>query len=246
MNLNLIFDFNTDITEVDIPKTLNNPFTLDIPEIADIAAKEFQEHITSASKKWDYDFLTRHGKMFGILVVQRKDKRYSFLGTNSGALPGNSDHNRLIPSVFDNTTDDYFFDRGMTAVTELCNRINNSTSPSEIINLTEERKVKSYSIQQQLFQNYHFSNILGISKNILEIFELSSHGIPPAATGECAAPKLLQFAFDHDLKPIAIAEFWWGNPTKNQEKKHKHYYPACKNKCRPLLEYMLNDTELYE
>ena len=246
MNPNLIFNFNTDITEVEIPKALNNPFTLDIPEIANIAAKEFQEYISSESKTWDYDFLTRNGKMFGVLVVQQQDNRYSFLGTNSGALPGNSINNKLTPSVFDDTTDDFFFTKGMTAITELCNTIKNSTSQAEIITLTEQRKLKSYAIQQQLFENYQFLNTLGINKNVLEIFEQSSHGKPPAATGECAAPKLLQFAFEHDLKPIAIAEFWWGNPTKNKEKKHKSYYPSCKNKCRPILEYMLNDSELYQ
>jgi len=74
----------------------------------------------------------------------------------------------------------------------------------------------------------------------------SSHGNPPAAAGECAAPKLLQYAFEHRLKPIALAEFWWGNPSQNKEREHKVFYPACKNKCRPILEYMLNDTALFE
>ena len=67
--------------------------------------------------------------------------------------------------------------------------------------------------------------------------------MPPSAAGECAAPKLLQYAIEHQLKPIALTEFWWGNSTK--EKTHNVFYPACKNKCRPILEYMLEDTELF-
>ena len=69
---------------------------------------------------------------------------------------------------------------------------------------------------------------------------------PPAGAGECAAPKLLQFALKNNLKPISIAEFWWGNPTKDQLKKHLHFYPACQSKCQPILEYMLNNFELLE
>ena len=79
----------------------------------------------------------------------------------------------------------------------------------------------------------------------MQIFKSSSHGNPPSAAGECAAPKLLHYAFKHQLKPIALAEFWWGNTLKNIEREHKDFYPACKNKCRPILEYMLDDTELF-
>ena len=80
----------------------------------------------------------------------------------------------------------------------------------------------------------------------MQIFEHSSQGNPPAATGECSAPKLLQYAFENKLTPIALAEFWWGNTTKSLERKHKGFYPACKNKCRPILEFMLDDNELFE
>lgn len=79
----------------------------------------------------------------------------------------------------------------------------------------------------------------------MEIFKYSAHGNPPAATGECAAPKLLQYAIKHQLKPIALTEFWWGSSAENNEKKPRDYYPACKNRCQPILEYMLEDTELF-
>src|SRR5690606_21753915 len=62
---------------------------------------------------------------------------------------------------------------------------------------------------------------------------------PPAAAGECATPKLLQYAFLNDLKPIAMAEFWWGASPKSEVRKHKQFYPACTGKCEPILKHML-------
>ena len=241
-----IFNFKTDISRINIPEKLNNPFGLYIPEIVSIAAKEFQEFITSESQSWEHDFRIQKGKMFGILVVQKEDNSYAYLGTNSGKLPGNATCNKFVPSVFDDSTDDFFINKGMKELTEIGNKIKKANCQSEIIELTENRKLKSFALQQRLFENYQFSNLLGMEKDVLQIFKSSSHGNPPAAAGECAAPKLLQYAFKHQLRPIALAEFWWGYSTKNKEREHKKFYPACKNKCRPILEYMLDDTELFK
>lgn len=238
-----IFNFKTDISKIKIPAALNNPFLPVVPDIAVVAAQEFQEFIAAECVNWDYDFMVRNGKMFGILVVQKQNNDYAYLGAVSGKLPGES--GRLIPSVFDDATDDYFFTKGMTALTEIGTKIKQANDQSEVIALTEQRRLKSISIQQKLFENYLFSDGAGNDKNILEIFEASSHGNPPSAAGECAAPKLLQYARTHLLRPIAIAEFWWGNPLKGKERGHKLFYPACRDKCRPILEYMLDDQELY-
>jgi tRNA pseudouridine32 synthase / 23S rRNA pseudouridine746 synthase len=241
----LLFNFKTDISSIGIPSKLNNPFSTTIPEIAKIAAKEFQEFIALESEKWNYEFHTQRGKMFGILVVQKEDNTYCYLGTVSGKLPENAKCDKFIPSVFDESTDDFFINKGMIGLSEISNQIKNTNSPSEIILLKEKGKQKSVALQKQLFENYHFLNLSGKEKNLLEIFKHSAHGNPPAATGECAAPKLLQYAIKHHLKPIALTEFWWGSSNENKEKKHRDYYPACKNRCRPILEYMLEDTELF-
>jgi tRNA pseudouridine32 synthase/23S rRNA pseudouridine746 synthase len=246
MDIQHIFNFKTDISEIDIPAKLNNPFGLSISKIARIAAKEFQEFISSESQGWGHDFLIQKGKMFGILVVQKEDNTYGYLGTVSGKLQGNTVCDKFIPSVFDDSTDDFFINKGMTELTEIGSQIKKANTPSEISLLTEKRKQKSFALQQQLFENYQFLNSLGVEKNVLQIFESSLHGNPPSAAGECAAPKLLQYAFKHQLKPIALAEFWWGNSINNKEREHKVFYPACKNKCRPILEYMLDDTELFK
>lgn len=246
MKQSRLFNFQTDISKLSIPAKLNNPFVLAVPKIADIAAKEFQTFITTASQKWAHDFQSQQGKMFGVLVVQKEDQGYGYLGTISGKIPGDEICEAFIPSVFDVSTDDFFIIKGMKALTEMGKEIKKSNNQAEVIALTASRRQKSFALQQRLFKNYRFLNYLGMEKNVLQIFEDSSHGKPPAAAGECTAPKLLQYAFQHQLKPIALAEFWWGNPTKSLERVHKAYYPACKNKCRPILEYMLDNTDLYK
>lgn len=243
MDKELIFNFKTDISEIKIPEKFNNPFGDNIPEIAKVAAKEFQQFIDFESQEWNYDFHNQKGKMFGVLVIQKADKTYHYLGTVSGKLPGKAVCNKFVPSVFDNSVGDFFINKGMTGLTEIGNQIKRIKDPAEINLLKEERRQKSIALQHRLFENYHFSNLSGESKNLLEIFELSSNGIPPSAAGECAAPKLLQYAINHQLKPIALTEFWWGGSTK--EKEHNIFYPACKDRCRPILEYMLKDTNLF-
>ncbi len=105
--------------------------------------------------------------------------------------------------------------------------------------LKEERKRKSNNLQKQLFEHYSFLNTKGDRKNLLEIFKNTANPIPPGGSGECAAPKLLQYAFLNKLKPIAMAEFWWGKSLKSKVRKHKNYYPACMGKCFPILSHML-------
>lgn len=246
MDTQYIFYFKTDISKINIPAKLNNPFGVCVSEIARIAATEFQNFIASESQVWKHDFLIQKGKMFGVLVVQKEDHTFGYLGTVSGKLQGNTICDKFVPSVFDDSTDNFFINRGMKELTEIGSQIKMTTNPSEISFLTEKRKQKSFALQQQLFENYQFLNSSGIEKNVLQIFESSSHGNPPAAAGECAAPKLLQYAFENHLKPIALAEFWWGNPLKNNEREHKVFYPSCKNKCRPILEFMLDDSELFK
>ena len=102
---------------------------------------------------------------------------------------------------------------------------------SEITALKEFRKQKSSALQQRLFDAYSFLNQSGERKSIGEIFNNN----PPAGAGECAAPKLLHYAFENQLKPIAMAEFWWGKAPNSEIRKHKQFYPACKSKCEPIL-----------
>lgn len=111
----------------------------------------------------------------------------------------------------------------------------------EINELKTIRKNKSAALQQRLFDNYTFLNKDGESKSLSEIFEGNTL---IAGAGECAAPKLLQYAFLHDLKPIVMAEFWWGKAPNMEIRQHGNFYPACRGKCKPILGHMLKGMKI--
>ena len=112
--------------------------------------------------------------------------------------------------------------------------------------LKSERKTRSAALQQKLFEQFGMLNYRGEVKNLCEIFGQTVHKTPPAGAGECAAPKLLQQAYLHGWKPIAMAEFWWGDSPKTEIRHHGHYYPACKGKCEPILQHMLQGIQVEE
>jgi tRNA pseudouridine32 synthase/23S rRNA pseudouridine746 synthase len=114
----------------------------------------------------------------------------------------------------------------------------------KIGDLKEQRALMSADIQARIFQAYTFLNKDNQAKSLLSIFENTPFKTPPAGAGECAAPKLLQYAFLHQLKPIAMAEFWWGISPDSEVKVHKEFYPACRGKCEPILSHMLEGIEL--
>lgn len=102
-----------------------------------------------------------------------------------------------------------------------------------------ERKNRSNALQKKLFDEYTFLNAHGEKASLLSIFEKTDQQTPPAGAGECAAPKLLHYAYTHQLKPICLGEFWWGASPKSEVRKHGQFYPACRGKCEPILGHML-------
>lgn len=114
----------------------------------------------------------------------------------------------------------------------------------EIEDLKRQRKQRSIALQQWLFEKYNFLNIKGESKNIIDIFKTKIIETPPSGAGDCAAPKLLQYAFKNNLTPICMAEFWWGKPHSSQIRKHGNFYPACRGKCEPILGHMLTGLDM--
>ena len=115
---------------------------------------------------------------------------------------------------------------------------------SEIRTLKETRKTGSSALQQKIFEHYFFLNQAGQQKSLAEIFQFNAGVEPPAGAGECAAPKLLQYAFLHHMKPLAMAEFWWGQSPIGEIRAHGHFYPACRSKCAPILAHMLEGMDL--
>ncbi len=110
--------------------------------------------------------------------------------------------------------------------------------------LKRERKEISLKLQNKIFDSYNFLNAHGETKSLLDIFITENQIKPPAGAGECAAPKLLQYAYKNNLKPLSMAEFWWGKAPDAEIRKHKHYYPACKGKCQPILGHMLKGLDV--
>jgi tRNA pseudouridine32 synthase/23S rRNA pseudouridine746 synthase len=114
---------------------------------------------------------------------------------------------------------------------------------NKIALLKKERKEKSNYLQQTLFSKYAFLNQQKELKNLLDIFNNPAIK-SPAGSGECSAPKLLQYAFANDLKPISMAEFWWGISPNSAVRQHKNYYPACQSRCKPILTHMLQGIRM--
>jgi len=114
----------------------------------------------------------------------------------------------------------------------------------EINLLKKKRKQKSADLQQKLFEQYVFLNQAGQTQTLFDIFKNTLQIIPPSGAGDCSAPKLIQYAFQHNLRPVAMAEFWWGQSPKSEIRKHGQFYPACRGKCEPILEHMLAGIEM--
>lgn len=182
--------------------------------------------------------LHRQGKMFGVLMVERSDVRTQhsddYLAAFSAKLDGSYHHEGFVPPVYEMTTPPV------------------GTSKEE-----------SKRLQRLLFAQYNFINGKGESKNLLDIFadekpilspeewfdtgersKVKGERIPPSGAGECCAPKLLQYALTHGLKPIALAEFWVGAPSRTELRKEGCFYAPCSGKCVPILRHMLQGIDV--
>lgn len=115
---------------------------------------------------------------------------------------------------------------------------------SKIEYLKTERKIRSAALQMKLFEQFRILNARGEVKDLCTLFEQTIQKTPPAGAGECAAPKLLQYAYLHHLTPLAMAEFWWGDSPKTEIRRHGYYYPACKGKCEPILKHMIQGLDV--
>ncbi len=114
----------------------------------------------------------------------------------------------------------------------------------EIGQLKQQRKLMSDELQRWIFDQYKLLNALGEMRTVSDIFYNDIHAVPPSGTGECCAPKLLQWAYSHHYTPVCMAEFWWGQSPKTEVRHHLHFYPACRSKCKPLLDFMLQGLDV--
>ncbi len=183
--------------------------------------------------------------MFGVLIVKTQQNHIGYLSAFSGKLGGTNQHTKFVPPVFDSLEENSFLNKGMSELSRMNQEICEETELKKegyldrISILKTKRRNHSIRLQKELFSKYHFLNQNGEEKSLNELFAMASYKNPPSGAGECAGPKLLQYAFKHQMKPIALAEFWWGKSPKSEQWKHANYYPCCREKCEPILIHML-------
>ncbi len=235
-------------TDIQAPERFTYPFCYEPHPLCVMAAKEVQAYIGShAEIREDAD----KGKMFGVLVVEKPTPCVSpplqgesegvfFLAAYSGLLAGRNDWDYFVPPVYDAQQPDGHFkttEREISLTTHL--------SP-----LTSKKM--SQDLQLWLFHQYQLLNARGEVKDLVDIWQSyysrpklrQKFPLPPGGTGDCCAPKLLQYAYQQGLKPLCMAEFWWGATTKEEIRQHLNYYPACRGKCKPILTWMLQGLEV--
>lgn len=227
-------------TDIEAPKRFTYPFCYEPHPLCQLAAKEVQAYIAShAEIKEDAD----RGKMFGVLIVKSASDSstpYYFLAAYSGLLAGRNDWDYFVPPVYDAQQPDGYFKTKEREISLISH-----TSP-----LTS--KQMSQDLQQWLFHQYQLLNARGEKKDLVDIWQSyysreklrKKYPLPPGGTGDCCAPKLLQYAYHEGLQPVCMAEFWWGQSTKEELRQHGNYYPACRGKCKPILTWMLEGLEV--
>ena len=255
MDTSRFIPFANPILDIDIPEKFvlmqyNTPHKLCL-----MAANQLQDYLLRQTD-WVHNFGLNNningniiGKMFGVLVVKNLKNEIGFLAAFSGKLANTNSHPYFVPPVFDSLAENSFLNKGMIQLSALIDEINELETQQQIINLPQisalkiKRKEHSKKLQHLLFDNYIFTNQLGNSKNAHEVYKNALYKNPPAGGGECATPKLLQHAFNNKMKPLAVAEFWWGHSPKSKHWKHKQFYACCKEKCEPILSHMLMGIE---
>lgn len=152
----------------------------------------------------------------------------------------------LAKQVEESLKNKYFFNLFVNEWNEKLSEIKSRLNIYEdkLYQLKQNRKELSNKLQQQIFDQYQFLNIGQEWKSLRKIFAEELQIPIPAGAGECAAPKLLHYAFSNNLEPVAMAEFWWGQSPKSEIRKHGEFYPACRSKCLPILGHMLDGLEL--
>ena len=221
-----------------------------------LAAKAVQAYIAGHEEiREDAD----RGKMFGVLVVEIPEEgptaivdagRLGFLAAYSGLLAGRNDWPYFVPPVFDAQQPDGYF---KTQEREI-SRISRDSRESRLSRDSNDSNSKQLSqdLQTWLFHQYRLLNGRGEVKDLVDVWQeyynrpklLRKYPLPPGGTGDCCAPKLLQYAYQQGLKPLCMAEFWWGETTKTELRHHLNYYPACRGKCKPVLTWMLQGLDV--
>ena len=178
------------------------------------------------------------GKMLGVLMVET-DFLYGF----SGLAGGRNRIEGFVPPIYDLLDPEGHFKREEAAIVALNREIKDGSDGDRIVALKRERRERSVALQEWIFDQFEVLNARGERLTIAEVFARRGL-VPPSGTGECAAPKLLQFAYLHGMKPLAFGEFWYGASPVGELRRPGSFYPSCTGKCGPLLDFMLEGLEV--
>ena len=226
------------------PKRFTYPFAYEPHPLCQLAAKAVQAYIASHEEiREDAD----KGKMFGVLVVEMSPGQLGFLAAYSGLLAGRNDWPYFVPPIFDAQQPDGYFKTQEREISRISRTSRSSRDFSDA-----SSKQLSQELQTWLFHQYRLLNARGEVKDLVDVWQeyynrpklLRKYPLPPGGTGDCCAPKLLQYAYQQGLKPLCMAEFWWGETTKTELRHHLNYYPACRGKCKPVLTWMLQGLDV--
>lgn len=187
--------------------------------------------------------LFSEGKMLGVLMVEDGAGKVDFLYGFSGLAGGRSVVEGFVPPILDLQIPGCHFKEKEAEISALNREIAQCADPARARELKTERRSLSNDLQEWLFRNYIVNNAKGESESIWDIFAAKGL-VPPAGTGECAAPKLLQYAYLHGLRPLAMGEFWYGDSPRNEVRHQGRFYPSCTGKCGPLLSFMLQGLDV--
>ncbi|QSQ28459.1 RluA family pseudouridine synthase [Pyxidicoccus parkwayensis] len=225
----------------ELPSRLASPFDPSPPHpLARRAAEDLQSQLRRGDIATEGLDAPGGGKMFGVLVVATEDGRVGYLRAFSGMLNGRWHVEGFAPPLFDSAERDTFWPEGQAALRELESRHADPREPAraEVEHLRAER---SRQLWRQLTDSYVLPNARGEQQSLTSLFEPEA---PPGGAGDCAAPKLFAWAYAHHLRPLALAEFWWGAPPLTGERIEGGYYPACQRKCGRVLPYMLEGLDV--
>ena len=256
INPGIFTEFAVEISVADLPAFFPDPFNYNPHPLALLAAEMLQKHLKEQSE-WSHNFGLKDGgegpiigKMFGVLVVKNARNQLGYLSSYSGKLAGGYHQSRFVPPVFDGLSKGSFLNIGMEKLAGINVEIKMLEEEDALANkvkidfLKISRKEHSTKLQDEIFSKYKFLNLTGAEKSLYQIFREFNNSKPPSGAGECAAPRLLQYAFQNNMNPVALAEFWWGLSPKSDFWKHGQFYPACREKCDPILTHMLKGMDI--
>jgi hypothetical protein len=200
---------------------------------------DYEDSTANPKFSTDYLFGPARGQMFGVLVCQHPNGTIGTLKAFSGQYDGNWSANGWVPPLFNINEMESLCVDVEKEIKQLGQAIENGKAGnSDHIQLVKERRLLSQNLMRRIHALYTLTNFKGQSAPLVKIFQGNNKGIPTGA-GDCCAPKLLGYAARHQLTPLGLAEFFWGRENRSQTRQHKIFYPACKEKCEPILGFML-------